>query len=123
MIRNKAISIVNGNKFNDSDRKQLGHSFDNLLFSCYFGDKMCNASDFDWIYDSFYGNCFVFNSFNSSSKLKKSSISGYFYGLQLELYAGFHENLTLFNSPYGSNSLIIQIGNSSYMSESYSGIR
>ena len=105
---------------NDEKRKKLGHSLEDILFSCTFNNQDCGVDDFIWKFDRYYGNCFVFNSGMNSSggrvELKKSLIAGSTYGLQLEYYVGFHENLTLFNSIAGKGGYV-RIENSSFLND------
>ncbi len=62
----------------------------------------------------------MFNSgLNASGHIvskKSSSLSGYAYGLQLQMYVGFNSNLTVFNSLFGKGG-IIKVENGSYMSD------
>lgn len=46
----------------DDFRKQLGLDITDMLFSCSYNLEQCTANDFSWFFDSFYGNCFTFNS-------------------------------------------------------------
>ena len=69
----------------DEKKKKFSHDLNDTLLSCLFSYQPCNSDDFEWKWDSNYGNCFVFNSgFNSSGQkveLRKSSIGGNIYGL------------------------------------------
>ena len=107
-------------KNNAEDYKKLAHNFEEIFISCQFNFQKCDASDFVWSFDPYYGNCYSFNTgFNSTGHqvaLKESSVSGWLFGLNLELYVNFNENLTLFN---GASGVIVQIGNSSYSNYQY----
>jgi hypothetical protein len=96
-------------------KKALGHSLDDVLIGCKFNYLACTSADFSWEYDKNYGNCYSFNSGSNSSgqkvDLKMSSLAGFSYGLQLDLYVNFHENLTLFNSLYQGMGAIIRVDN------------
>ena len=48
--------------FNDSFRKSLGPDITDILYSCSFNLKDCSANDFSWYFDTYFGNCFTFNS-------------------------------------------------------------
>ena len=61
MLYFKAKCIVNGKHLSEQQKKTLAHSLDEILLSCTFDDKPCNASDFSWTFDPFYGNCYAFN--------------------------------------------------------------
>jgi hypothetical protein len=65
----------------------------------------CTHEDFSWKFDRYYGNCYTFNSgFNASGHVndfKKSYVGGSMYGLQIQFYVGFHEELNIINSLYG----------------------
>jgi hypothetical protein len=105
VVYNAAISKMLSKTLTDTERKQLGHSLDDILYDCTFNNQPCSSEDFIWKFDRFYGNCFVFNSgYNQSGQrvdLKQSLLAGSTYGLSLSFYVGFHENLTLFNSVFG----------------------
>ena len=125
-IRDIANSRVNSEDFSDESRKLLGHSLTDIMFDCYFNNLACDMeNDFVWSFDRHYGNCYSFNMGTNSSghaiELKKSLMSGYFYGLQLRMYVNFYENLTEFNGYYRGLGATIRIGNSSYLSDSSKG--
>ena len=111
------------------EKNKLSHSPDDIIFDCTFNKNKCNLNNFTWYYDKIFGICYVFNSgYNSTGhviELESSYIEGIDYGLKFDLYIGFHENLTRFNSFYENGlGAIIRIGNSSYLIENYnSGIR
>ena len=116
-IYTAAISVMTSNNFTNDQRKLLGHSLDDILFSCTFNQQPCSSSDFIWKFDRYYGNCFVFNSgYNASGKtdIKKSLISGSLYGLQLQFYVGFNDQLSLFNSIYAKGGFL-KVENSSFL--------
>ena len=49
-------------EYNDSFRKSLAPDISDMLFSCNFNFQECTANDFTWFFDSYFGNCFTFNS-------------------------------------------------------------
>jgi hypothetical protein len=99
----------------DSYKKQMGHSLDDILLSCQFNFQQCTAKDFSWSYDTFYGNCYTFNSgfISNGSKvdLKKQYVSGYSYGLQLDFYVNYNQNLSFFNSLLGGKGAMVRVDN------------
>jgi hypothetical protein len=99
----------------NDERKAISHDLDDILVDCSFNREECNASDFTWSYDERYGNCYTFNSNFASDgsqvDLKKTSISGSDFGLQLSLYVNIYEELMEYVNNSGA---IIRIGNSSY---------
>jgi hypothetical protein len=101
---------------NASQRSMLRHSFDDVLISCLFNDQPCSSTDFYKEYDKNLGNCYVFNyGMNINGQkipLKESIRAGATFGLSLELYLNFYENLTEFNKVIGA---YIRIGNSSFL--------
>jgi len=111
------------NKLNETEKKKLSHSFEEILvpFSCYFNLKTCSTDDFVWHFDPWFGNCWIFNSgYNRTVHrvpLKMSSFPGDSYGLKMSLYVNFFENLTSINSlpSFGGGlGALIRIDNSSY---------
>ena len=115
---------INGGALSDTiSRQKLVHSFDDVLVYCYFNFQQCKASDFVWRWDPLYGNCYVFNS-GLNGSYRESVMAGALFGLQLAFYAGYNENLNLFNSGpfsffgftniYGLNVII---ENNTYLSD------
>ncbi len=67
--------------------KNISFSLDSMLLSCYYDGSKCNSSNFI-VYTTYdRGNCYIFNS--NASNVKTTIQSGPFYGLQIELFAGF----------------------------------
>jgi hypothetical protein len=87
----------NINNFSNEEKKRLVRDLNEILLECRFNLKNCTSNDFIWSYDPVYGNCFTFNSgFDSNGnkvELKKSTLSGYYYGIRLTLYANVYEKL------------------------------
>ena len=86
-----------------------------MLLSCRFSQQPCSCTDFEWVYNSFYGNCFVFNSGRNSSggliPLKKNKEAGAFAGLYLELFTSMTAELAKFSSKV--SGFRIYMGNNS----------
>jgi hypothetical protein len=40
-----------------------------MLISCLYNFKACNSDDFEWFYDTVYGNCYKFNSAKQTNRL------------------------------------------------------
>ena len=97
--------------FTEEKYKKLGHPLEHILINCYFKNHPCSHKDFMWTFDSFYGNCFVFNANGDHSV----SIPGWDNGLKLEFYVNFNEKLNRINSVYGGVGALIRIENSSYL--------
>lgn len=76
----------------DSVKKSYSYSLSESLIECQFNGQKCYADQFEWIFDILYGNCYRFNSgknaYGNVTNLVKISNSGYFYGLQLEIFIG-----------------------------------
>jgi len=100
-----ANSHIFSKNFPSENKKKLGQPLEEILFNCMFNNLPCTSDDFTWKYDRNYGNCFVFNSgLNSSGQivdLKQVFLSGQTYGLTIEMYIGFNENLNIINSIAG----------------------
>jgi hypothetical protein len=103
------------NNFSNVEIQQLGHSLEDILMNCKFDDSDCSSKDFSWTYDSYYGNCYEFNSGKDASRRKSSSVAGAINGLRLRLYTNYHENLTYLNSNNGGSGVVIKVGNSSFL--------
>ncbi len=80
------------NLLNSTKQRYLGYEMSDMLFSCGFNWQTCTANDFSYFFDTFYGNCFTFNSGiksnGSTAKYLKSAIPGPIYGLALTLFLG-----------------------------------
>jgi hypothetical protein len=89
---------------NDSARLELNAPLNNMLISCSFGPNRCTESDFELFFHRYYGNCNRFNSNKQQERLVMKS--GKLYGLKLELFVGFDENLGTFQSNRGAHLFI-----------------
>ena len=117
-IFDKAYSKMLRSNFSNENRKKLGHNLEDILFDCQFNGKPCGIEDFTWRFSNFYGNCFVFNEENRHN----SFIAGSFFGLKLQLYANFNQNLSEFISPYGAGIYLRVENSTSLQGESLDGI-
>jgi hypothetical protein len=116
-IKYRADGMIRNN-FSNEDKQQLGHSLEDILMNCKFDDIACSSKDFNWTYDSYYGNCYEFNSEkDDKSRRKVSSVAGAINGLRLKLYTNYHENLSYLNSNNGGSGVVIKIDNSSFLKD------
>jgi len=103
----------------DEQKKNFGHNLTDSLLSCIFNMEPCTSQDFQWEWDSTYGNCFSFNSgINSLGQqvnLSESFIASNTFGLQIEFYVNFYEELMFFNSLLYDYGLLIRIDNVSHV--------
>ena len=121
-IRYAGIARMMSKNFSDADKQRLAHSLDEILFKCTFNKKTCYSSDFVRVFNRLYGNCYVFNydKFSALSLVRAGST----FGLKLDLYINYHENLTLFNSYDGGLGALIRVENNSYLTDfTLDGIR
>jgi hypothetical protein len=118
---------INSGIFSDSERKKLVHSFDEIFLGCFFNGQPCSPSDFNWQWNPFYGNCYVFNSgLNASGdavSYKKSTLYDIQFGLMLSIYVGYNDKLNLFNAGWNNlfsftnlYGLNVMIENNTYLS-------
>jgi len=115
--------------FSTEQKRSLSHDLNDTLLSCLFSYESCNSNDFQWEWDNNYGNCFIFNtgynSWGEKIDIKKSNIEGSIYGLQVEFYVNYFENLTFFDfflETFG-NGLVVRIDNVSVVLDySHDGI-
>jgi len=47
-VYNQGLFKMNGKKFEDEEKKKLGHSLDDILISCMFNQAKCSVNDFEW---------------------------------------------------------------------------
>ena len=82
------------------------------MISCLFSLTECDLSkDFEYYYDTYYGNCYRYNSGRNmngeATDRKQITTNGMLNGLQLELYVGkLEENDDLFSFDNGLNLFI-----------------
>ena len=109
------IAMLN---LSDEKKKRLGHDITDILKTCQFNGEECSASDFIWKFDKFFGNCFVFNSGlnerNENVEHKRSYMPGSLFGLNIQFYVNFHQNLTFFNA-YNYKGSYVRIENASFL--------
>ena len=107
------IKLAVGNsKYSKEEKQQWGNSFNQMFIKCTFSQTACNQSDFEWLYHTDYGNCYVFNS--GRHELKKLYNTGSKYGLNLDLYVGMAESWEKF---YDNKGAVLMINNQSYVSK------
>ena len=112
------LSLINGVKVSNEEKKSYSLTLDEMLISCLYASTACNASDFEWYYDTLYGNCYMFNK-GSNSSIKMSTNTGKWNGLRLELYVGSINELEVNQQSSGAH---IFIHNHTIKPNSYSGI-
>lgn len=54
-------SVIGNKNFTTANIQNLGFTIDFMLLTCYFNNVPCNVSDFRWVYDFGYTNCWQFN--------------------------------------------------------------
>jgi hypothetical protein len=117
LFRSKIVGQMKN--FTMEQKEKLSHSLNETLLSCLFDYETCNETDFQWEWDTYYGNCYNFNSgFNSKGEkveLRKTFIDGSNFGLHVEFYVNFYEELMFFNSVIDSLGLLIRIDNISHV--------
>ena len=106
-------SEINNDKNLTADtRKALGFHIEDMLVSCNFNYQPCSTTDFTYLYNPLYGNCFTFNSGayeNGTTYLPKTvSANSKLFGLNLELFLG---NPSMDSSFEPSNGIILSILN------------
>ncbi len=121
-------ALIQAENFTNEQKKLLSHSFKDTIIECQFNYKVCSDSDFKWVFDPNYGNCYVYNSGMTSSgdhvDLKESSVTGRLFGLHIKFYVNYNEDLKEFNSLYGGKGVLIRVDNSSYLTGyNFDGIR
>ena len=84
LTRTMAMSALQNKQLTDAFRKSLGLTINEMLVSCTFNSIECSASDFSWYFDTYFGNCFTFN----STGRNQISQSGKLNGLKMELFVG-----------------------------------
>lgn len=95
---------------NDSTKQSFSYPLNESLIKCRFNGIPCSSYNFEWIFYSFLGNCFSFNSgkdaLGNSQTMKKISRAGTLNGLHLELFVGFPDLIPEFNRNSGYHIMI-----------------
>jgi hypothetical protein len=121
----KLMAVYKMNGLNETEKRKLAHPLEEILFSCSFNFLHCEANDFTWVFDPWYGNCWIYNSgFNRTGQkvpFISSSLPGLTYGFQMSVYVNFYKNLTLINSYAGSVGALVRTENSSQFVSSMRG--
>lgn len=93
-------------KLNNTEKQSFSLPFNESLTKCRFNGAPCHAHDFEWMFYSFLGNCFSFNSHKEN--LKNISRAGHINGLHLELFVGNTDTIPAF---YRNTGYFIMINN------------
>ena len=105
------LALANMNNQDEMEQKKFSHPLEEILIECTFYGQPCNKQrDFSWTYDDLHGNCHEFNA--NLSNLKEVKNAGADFGLQFLFYTNFNQNLSLFNSRFGSG-VVIKVENAS----------
>ncbi len=77
-----------------NERHDMTKTIQDTFISCSIGSSSkCNESDFEWIFNKVYGNCYRFNSnINNSKKITSPNAR---YGLEVNLYVGMINELNV----------------------------
>ncbi|KAI0240785.1 hypothetical protein LSAT2_008410 [Lamellibrachia satsuma] len=73
-------------------RRKAGHQLSDMLLSCSWNGRPCNAKNFTYFNNYLYGNCFTFNGVSNNMNLTATR-SGPLYGLSLKLFVEQFEYL------------------------------
>jgi len=88
-------SIYANSSLGKSFMQNISFQLSDMLLSCVYNGISCDSSNFIEFTTYDRGNCYMFNS--NTSSIKTSTQSGPFFGLQLELFAGFDGNIHFLN--------------------------
>jgi hypothetical protein len=91
-------SIYANSSLGKSFMQNISFQLSDMLLSCVYNGISCDSSNFIEFTTYDRGNCYMFNS--NTSSIKTSTQSGPFFGLQLELFAGFDGNIYFLNILY-----------------------
>jgi hypothetical protein len=97
-IKADAYIKKKSNEFEDNASKGLlnitwiGYQLKDMLVSCRFQEQPCTVDDFTQYHNYYYGNCYRFNgglnALNQKVSIRKTTMPGWRYGLQIELFTG-----------------------------------
>ena len=111
----KFKAIFKMNVLNETEKRKLSRPLEEILLNN-------DPNSFLWFFDPWYGNCWMFNSgYNQTGHkvpLHTNNFPGETYGLNLNFYVNFYQNLTTINSsPFlgGGHGALVRIDNSTYL--------
>lgn len=107
---------TNDPSFNTTRKRSFGFSIDELILDASFAYFPIDASEFEWYYDYFYGNCFRYNT-NQSQSLSIQEA-----GLQLKLFTGLADVHYDYLFASESNGLRLFIADPNYTPISSEGL-
>ena len=108
----RQMALTKMNEMNETEKRKLSHRLEDMMPSCSFNKQSCSVDDFQWTFDPWYGNCWLFN---AGPRLNFNRLSGITCGLRMDFYVNFYENLTEIHSYNNGLGAMIRIDNSSYM--------
>ncbi|KAI0207077.1 Degenerin unc-8 [Lamellibrachia satsuma] len=79
-------------RLSSKQRQKAGHQLSDMLLSCTWNGRPCNAKNFTYFNNYLYGNCFTFNGVSNNMNLTTTR-SGPLYGLSLKLFVEQFEYL------------------------------
>jgi hypothetical protein len=115
-LKQYAHSKIKNSNFSALERKELDLTISQALIECSFNGipGSCNESNFNWMYNKNYGNCYVINSgFSQSGEPEDTVVSSYAgkeYGLSITMFLGVIKELRFLDTNQG---LILKIDNRS----------
>ena len=88
---------MNSPNISDEEKKSYGSSLDEMVIFCNYNMQKCNESNFEWFYDSRFGNCFRFNSVDNLITYSGGKMNGLnlklFIDHASDLYDGYTSSL------------------------------
>ncbi|RMZ92818.1 acid-sensing ion channel 1 [Brachionus plicatilis] len=86
-------------------KQKLKIPYEQMFISCLYNFQPCNKNNWTWYYDSFFGNCYRFNT-QQNSEIKNSYQAGKYQGLMIELFVGIPENQTTLSISTGAHIFV-----------------
>ena len=79
--------MLNLAEINESEqvRRSFGFKLGDMVLNCRFNLIECEKQDFQYFFQSQYGNCYTYNNGN---KTKQSILAGPKFGLELDIFVG-----------------------------------
>lgn len=106
-LRYYFTSSLNIPEMSDAERQSYGLQMNEMIIRCSFNNVPCNMSYWTPRYDSYFANCFMFNSLQNSTLY--STIAGKFNALSVALYLPSYDNYYTFSRDLGVHVFINDI--------------
>ncbi|XP_006825152.1 uncharacterized protein LOC100366841 [Saccoglossus kowalevskii] len=88
-------------KLKRNELKEYGHKPEDFILQCSYAGVKCSYSDFQWLPNREFGNCYTFNVASNGSEPRSAFNAGAEFGLKLTLFMEQDEYLGIYGQSAG----------------------